>query len=134
MADAQLCGLTTAQGTPFIPTIPSNCGRRRNEVLAKELRVTTEKNTALMPDPTEHHRDKRVVASAIPTLFANTYIAACNQSEAGFLQIAVKQEMGYNGFFSLVNTRVSARNLRRTKDSRRLTWAGISFFYSKGTP
>ncbi len=65
--------------------------------------MTTEKSTALTPDPTEHYRDKRVVASASPTLFANTYIASCNQSEAGFLQISGGQEMG---FFSLVNTYV----------------------------
>ncbi len=41
-----------------------------------------------MPEPTEHHRDERVVAGPISTLFSYANIAACNQGEIAFLQIA----------------------------------------------
>ncbi len=34
-----------------------------------------------MPDPTEHHRDKRVVVCPIPNIYSYAYIAACIQGE-----------------------------------------------------
>ncbi len=74
------------------------------------------------------------VAGAIPTPLSYTYIAACYQSEAGFLQISDGKEMIYNGFFSFVNTWMSPRNLRCARASRRLSRAGIPVSHSKGTP
>ncbi len=41
-----------------------------------------------MSRPTEHLRDEQVVAVPIPTLFSYAYIAACNETEIVFLQIA----------------------------------------------
>ncbi len=46
-----------------------------------------------MPEPAEHHRDERVVAGPIPTPLSYAYIAACNQSEVAFPQIAGGQEV-----------------------------------------
>ncbi len=46
-----------------------------------------------MLESTEHHRDERVVAYPIPTPFSYAYIAACNQSEITFPQIADGQEV-----------------------------------------
>ncbi len=47
-----------------------------------------------MPEPTEHHRDERLVAGPVSTLFSYAHIAACNQGEIAFLQIADGQQVG----------------------------------------
>ncbi len=46
-----------------------------------------------MPEPMEHHRDERVVASPIPKPLSYAYIAACNQLEIAFPQISGGQEV-----------------------------------------
>ncbi len=42
----------------------------------------------VVPEPTEHHLDERVVSSPISLPFSYAYIAACNQANIAFLQIA----------------------------------------------
>ncbi len=46
-----------------------------------------------MRKPMEHHRDARVVAGPVPTLFSYAYTAVCNQSEIAFPQVADGQEV-----------------------------------------
>ncbi len=41
-----------------------------------------------MLEPTEHHRDERMVASPIPTPFSYASIDDCNEAEISFLQVA----------------------------------------------
>ncbi len=40
-----------------------------------------------MLEPTEHHRDERMVAGPIPISFSYPYIAGCNKVEISFVQV-----------------------------------------------
>ncbi len=55
--------------------------------------VAHERRGIQMPEPTEHHRDERVVAGPILTPFSYAYTAAYNQSEIALLRIASSNEM-----------------------------------------
>ncbi len=64
-----------------------------------------------MLEPTEHHRDERVILGLIPSPFSYECIAACNQARVEFQQIAcgkrVESTMALPHFFK---PRVPGRN------------------------
>ncbi len=81
--------------------------------------------------PTEYHHDERVVAGPEPTLFSYAYIAACNQGEFAYLQIAGGEE----GLTTLALPHLlTLANVSCVKASRRLSRADNPVSHPKGTP
>ncbi len=84
-----------------------------------------ERRDLRMPEPTEHHRDKRVALDPVPSPFSY----ACIQGKIA-TDCWRKGSGDCNGSSSLVYSLVPGRNLRRHSLSR----AGIPVSHPKGTP
>ncbi len=88
-----------------------------------------------MPEPTEHHRDERVVAGPVSTLFSCAYIAACNQGEITFLQIADGQQVGTQmALYRLITPVYQEENQSCARASRLLSRVGIPVSHPEEAP
>ncbi len=87
-----------------------------------------------MLEPTEHHRDERMVADGpIPTLFSYASIDDCYEAEISFLQVAGVEEVEPTiALPHLLSSECQEETCGRA--SRRISRAGLSESHPEGMP
>ncbi len=101
---AQLYDQRSSNASPNCDGRGDVCGRTSNACLrtGQPRTLSNDRGNAALegrgirkPEAKEYHRDERVVAGPILTPFSCAYIAACNQSEITFSQIASGHEEAF---------------------------------------